>query len=461
MPVQASTNAITVSGPDFPNQTPIAPVSDSSGQSVSLNLPALSPINNNAPNAEQWIYGQDTQTQTTNCTVLGNPYREILANSVVAYVGDPEVSPQVGQTYYAMAQWVVIGLPCGGGGANVHLEVNLPPNTEFAISQSAPVRCFYDNFDTNVAQEVVQGCPQSPGAGLQGGFAFTPPLSANTNGVWPTAQRRGWRILIPIRSLQPLNGIEGNPCNSCFTARIWQMDGVDDPWTAPQVGVLVREAPVTLYRLNVTTDNPGTVVGPSGSTFPAGASITLQASDKDNFRFKSWTVNGTPRSENPLMFIMDRDYTVIAHFVPANSVPSSTSTYLPMITRPDVSVSPSNPSSEQLIGTWERQSQFETSSYTFQSDGSFEYVSAFSFTDAVGCTVSRSIETSGTFTINMAVLILKTTTGSKRTTENCNPPIEQPVTPGTQRLSWRIETSSNGDTLFLTDSTGTLSWQRN
>ncbi len=180
---------------------------------------------------EQWYESGTQQGTTMNC-LFGYP--EQLGMSWTGWYGEIGKSPTTSQpVYYTKIGWGVSGNTCGGG-AYVHIEEFLPPGSQLAISKDNPVMCWYDGLNDNQLKRFTNDCPQQPQTGQQGGLAFDPAA-----GAWPTATTTMLEIWIPIRSTQPLNGIIGNPCNSCLQAGVWMIDGVSSPWAYPRIGVMV------------------------------------------------------------------------------------------------------------------------------------------------------------------------------------------------------------------------------
>lgn len=182
---------------------------------------------------ERWYESGMSMGNTVNCV---HQYVEELGRSWIGWFGEAGRTPTTDQAvYYTKIGWGVSGYPCGGG-AYVHIEEFLPPGSQLAISQQNPVICWYDGLqDTQLKRfGPAEGCPQQPQTGQQGGLAFDPP-----DGAWPTATTTMLEIWIPIRSTQPLNGIDGNPCRSCLQAGVWMIDGWNSPWGYPKIPVLV------------------------------------------------------------------------------------------------------------------------------------------------------------------------------------------------------------------------------
>ena len=196
--------------------------------------PEDSPFARRAPGWHE--LGEDAGL-TYNCTILGGGYYENLGRAWAGWYGDIGVSPATNDVYYVKAGWGVSGFPCGSGGAQVHVEMVLPAYTKLAISQQNPVRCFYDGLQSDY-HEIPNDCPQNPGTGYNGGPSFDPPGQA----TWPTASGTLFEIFVPVKTTQPLNGIQppdGTPCNTCLYVGAWMIDGTYSPWVYPKVPIYV------------------------------------------------------------------------------------------------------------------------------------------------------------------------------------------------------------------------------
>ena len=187
--------------------------------------------------AAQWHELGEDAGPTYNCTILGGGYYENLGRAWGGWYGDIGVSPVTNDVYYVKAGWGVSGFPCGSGGAQVHVEMVLPAYTKLAISQQNPVRCFYDGLQSNY-HEIPNDCPQNPGTGYNGGPSFDPPGQS----TWPTASGTLFEIFVPVRTTQPLNGLQppdGQPCLTCLYVGAWMIDGTYSPWVYPKIPVYV------------------------------------------------------------------------------------------------------------------------------------------------------------------------------------------------------------------------------
>jgi hypothetical protein len=188
--------------------------------------------------AEEWYELGEDAGPTYNCTILGGGYYEELGRAWGGWYGEIGVTPTVNQIYYVKAGWGVSGFPCGSGGAQVHVEMVLPAYTKLAISQQNPVHCFYDGLNSDFHEVTDGSCPQNPGTGYNGGPSFDP----NGQATWPTASGTLFEIWVPVKTTQPLNGIQppdGTPCNTCLYVGAWMIDGTYSPWVYPKVPIYV------------------------------------------------------------------------------------------------------------------------------------------------------------------------------------------------------------------------------
>ena len=185
--------------------------------------------------AAQWWETGEYAGPTQNCVFQ---YPEELGRAWAGWFGDLGVSPSTNQVYYVKVGFGISGNPCGGG-AYVHAEIVPPANTELAISQTNPVRCFYDGLNTDYHEfNAAQGCPQQPGRGMYGGYSFDP---KNQYSSWATATGTLYELYIPVKTTRPLNGIvpSSGPCNTCLYAGVWMIDGWNSPWVWPRIAVYV------------------------------------------------------------------------------------------------------------------------------------------------------------------------------------------------------------------------------
>lgn len=225
-----------------------APPSDSAG------APPVSHVGGKR-RAPQWYTDFEPAGGTINCAT-GMP--EPLGNAWTGWYGDLGVSPQTNQVYYVLVGWGISGNPCTGG-AGVHAEIVLPAYTQLAISNQDRVRCWYESPSQTQLHEFNQDCPQNPQNGLYGGYAFDPP---GNQGPWPSAVGSIFEIWVPVKTSQPLNGLEPadpQPCYTCVYAGVWMIDGWNSPWVWPKEGVYVvgsstTSDPVVTYPGPAVTD---------------------------------------------------------------------------------------------------------------------------------------------------------------------------------------------------------------
>jgi hypothetical protein len=190
---------------------------------------------------------------TYNCTIIGGGYYEPLGMSYVGWYGNYETGnanttiPRVGDVYYTRVGWGITGYPCGSGGAYVHVEMNLPANTQLAISPTNKVRCYYHSIHAPDGQyseftNDTSSCPQQPQNGVQGGYSFDP---ADGSGAWPTASTAAYELWIPVKTTRELTSgySASGPCSACVQAGVWMIDGSSSPWSYPRSGVWVDGGP--------------------------------------------------------------------------------------------------------------------------------------------------------------------------------------------------------------------------
>jgi len=80
------------------------------------------------------------------------------------------------------------------------------------------------------------------------------------------------------------------------------------------------EALPPTHKLTVAVNNPamGTTDSkypPGTYDIPEGTTVQVTAIPNSGYKFDHWTLNGTTSTENPITFIMDKDYTLTAYFV--------------------------------------------------------------------------------------------------------------------------------------------------
>jgi hypothetical protein len=148
---------------------------------------------------------------------------EYITGSFVGYYGTSDVTwPRVGDLYYVRLVFSVVGNECAGGIAPL-VEMLLPPNTQFAISGTDPVYCYYTS-PSNVTSQVTSGCPQTYGVGAYG---------ARFNWPYPLPYGSSLDIRFPVVSSQPLSGIAGNHYVQAA------MSPILGAWAFPYQGVFV------------------------------------------------------------------------------------------------------------------------------------------------------------------------------------------------------------------------------
>lgn len=121
------------------------------------------------------------------------------------------------------------------------------------------------------------------------------------------------------------------PCQSNgMTAEIEviTIDGMDHWYTTENSGSHVNESEeiwafvknysvggVSGYRLKIDIAGEGSVTrNPDNSGYEEGDPVTLTAAPSQGWKFESWSGEGINKKENPLIFVIDSDKTLIAQF---------------------------------------------------------------------------------------------------------------------------------------------------
>jgi hypothetical protein len=197
------------------------------------------------PPTRGWQGGTTGFTSHSNC-VTGAV--ENLTSQYVGYIGTTDVTfPRVGDVYYSRVVVTTVGNACAGTSA--HVEVVLPPSTQFEISAGHPVLCF-STSPTGVTTQIVTGCPQTVSPGTYGStLDSTDPAHP---GPWALPVGSTLEIRFPVRSLQKLIG---SVTNSYLQSYVHALDGVGNPWGNSKQGVSVGDRP------------PGSRLGQGGADF--------------------------------------------------------------------------------------------------------------------------------------------------------------------------------------------------
>lgn len=197
-----------------------------------------------------WYDGLIQYSSILNCASIigGFPYIEYGMGTYVGFIADPEAAaPGINQVYYVHV--VVAGLGNSCAGQRAFIDVQLPANTSLAITPSTPVHCFAGGNPISPPSSCPQTLPASPFN--PGAFAIYSPDAAN-NYTWPMPQGAFWEFQIPVKSTTALTG-------SPFRANVLAMDGYDNPWLRPEIGVFVfSSTPTVIYPSPSTeiTQNP-------------------------------------------------------------------------------------------------------------------------------------------------------------------------------------------------------------
>jgi len=154
-----------------------------------------------------WFDGSAIQQPGENCSIIGEPYTEIMINGYGSYGGVDGVV-HVGDEYWASVLIGIPGNPCGSGSSSVGTDLKMPKNTAF--DPSRPIRCFGDpsggpsdfgeltggNWNFNgQSGPYCPIAPHSPFSGIGQGFGFRPLASGSF--FW---------LFVPVKSTGVING---------------------------------------------------------------------------------------------------------------------------------------------------------------------------------------------------------------------------------------------------------------
>lgn len=164
----------------------------------------------------KWFGGTWVNMWGLNCStaIIGSSYNEIMTQATGMYGGDSAGGvPRVNQTYYAAIRLSEPGNPCGTGFSVPELRLRLPRNTQLAIDQTHPVRCFVSGrFNSNYEESTNAGdwtvdlasgrvtgpwCQAEPRPLGDGSYSIGTPAMANGT---------MHMIFVPIRSSTTLSG---------------------------------------------------------------------------------------------------------------------------------------------------------------------------------------------------------------------------------------------------------------
>jgi hypothetical protein len=126
--------------------------------------------------------------------------------------------------------------------------------------------------------------------------------------------------------------------NTGYTFDYWMLNGTkitDNPLTLTidkdyTLTAYFKSMPPT-HTLKVTVDNPATGTTndkypPGTYTIQEGSTVNVTAKPNSGYKFNYWMLNNTKIAENPITFIMDKDYTLTAYFEPLPPPPTHTLT---------------------------------------------------------------------------------------------------------------------------------------
>jgi hypothetical protein len=191
--------------------------------------------------SRQWIDGAISWTYHNNC-ISGAVETE--TGQYVGWFGNLDVTyPRVSDVYYAHVVVSTTGNACAS--TAVHIEVVLPPSTQFEISAGHPVVCL--GTTPTGATINLTGCPQSVTTLGTYGWYFD-----STAGPWALPVGYSMEIRFPLRSLQQMSGFATNTYLKSYVEAI---DGAGNPWGTPSEGIFIGAKP------------PGSRLGQGGEDF--------------------------------------------------------------------------------------------------------------------------------------------------------------------------------------------------
>ena len=157
----------------------------------------------------KWFSGSLIQQTGENCSVIGNPYTEVMVSGVGSYGGAPGNDvPRVGQPYWVSLLVSIPGNPCGAGSSSVATDLALPAYTSY--DSSRPIRCFGTNRFSSDFFEVTNQTWNF--LGQSGRYCPTGPTAAPIGqrfGFRPLANGQMFEIFVPVTTTQPLHGAGG------------------------------------------------------------------------------------------------------------------------------------------------------------------------------------------------------------------------------------------------------------
>jgi hypothetical protein len=157
----------------------------------------------------KWFSGSLIQQTGENCSIIGNPYTEVMVSGVGSYGGAPGNDvPRVGQPYWVDLLVSIPGNPCGTGSSSVATDLVMPAGTSY--DPSRPIRCFGTNRFSGDFFEVTNQTWNF--LGQSGRYCPTGPTAAPIGqrfGFRPLANGQMFEIFVPVVSTQTLHGAGG------------------------------------------------------------------------------------------------------------------------------------------------------------------------------------------------------------------------------------------------------------
>jgi hypothetical protein len=179
---------------------------------------AASAVTSSTSPQEPWLvlpwYNGVIQDIGTDYACLSDP--PIFQIRVQGYAGftlrPPNLTPAVGELFYAHLVLSHPGNPCAGSAVVVGLV--LPPGVQTAVSAGNPVFCFGKGASGTLYDLSVDsgyGCPQTFGPGLDNSLTLIPPrgglvVNGQKSYTWGMAQSFYLEFLVPLIATAPQAG---------------------------------------------------------------------------------------------------------------------------------------------------------------------------------------------------------------------------------------------------------------
>jgi hypothetical protein len=177
----------------------------------------------------EWVTGTITSVNGTNCSIIGQPYTEIMLQSYASYLRFTDLSaPKTGDGTYVSLVMSVPGLNCNPDSSVGFVpSLVLPPGASLNVTAQTPVRCFFgingnpSAAFTGTQLGVISGqgtglrvgpiCPDGQGGGVGTPFALGPSgvYGGLALGLQYLPRSSFLEIQVPIRFSKELLGAGG------------------------------------------------------------------------------------------------------------------------------------------------------------------------------------------------------------------------------------------------------------